>query len=109
MDKKTQKINKKTYWELREYVEEIRDKFAVKEAYLFGSQAKGTSHKYSDYDLAIITEKAKRNRHRLLVDLLGTIRNVNLLIEPHPMTEEDLKDPNYLLGKEVKKYGIRIL
>jgi len=109
MYRKTQKITKKTYGELREYVEGIRDRFEVKEVYLFGSQAKGNSHKYSDYDLAIVTEKADKNRHELLVDLLGTIRNVNLLIEPHPMTKEDLKDPDFLLGKEVKKCGIRIL
>ncbi|EKE00347.1 MAG: hypothetical protein ACD_22C00043G0004 [uncultured bacterium] len=50
-----------------------------------------------------------KHRHTFLVALLGLTRGLNILIEPHPMTEEELEDRYYTLGTEVKKYGVRVL
>lgn len=108
MDRKKQEIKKEATKKLQEYIELIKKDLKIEGVYLFGSQVTGKSHNYSDYDLAIITNEAKNKRHELLVKLLGKTRDIDLLIEPHPMTQEDLNDPAYLLGMEVKRHGVRI-
>ena len=50
-----------------------------------------------------------KHRHTFLVALLGLARGLNILIEPHPMTAEELEDEYYSLGNEVKKYGVKVL
>lgn len=104
MDTRTQKINRN----LIEYVNLVKKHHNIGGAYLFGSRANGNSHKYSDYDIAIISEDAK-NRHEFLVSLIKLARNIDLPIEPHPMTQGEFTDPSYLLGQEVRKYGVNLL
>ena len=76
---------------------------------LFGSVAMGNNRKDSDIDLAIISPKFSKNRHKHLVTLLYNTIGIDSRIEPHPMTIEDLNNPYYPLASEIKKHGIKIL
>ena len=110
MDKKTPKALKAQMLEqINSYINEVRNTYEISSVYLFGSYTKGTQNKYSDIDLAIVCTEAKKDRHAFLVNLLRKSRYYDILIEPHPMTIEELMDPHYLLGKEVLKYGIKLL
>jgi uncharacterized protein len=103
MDTKTQKINS----DLIEYIKHVQKYHSVDGAYLFGSHARGKANEYSDYDVAIVSDEAK-NRHEFLVSLLKLSRDFDIPIEPHPMTKNDFSDPTFLLGQEVKRYGISL-
>lgn len=72
----------------------LRDRFAdnLKDVVLFGSQAKGTAHKYSDYDfLIILKQKADWKLEREISDLCYEIDSkYDILTDIHILSEEDL-------------------
>ena len=80
--------------------------YMIKESYLFGSFAKDTNRPDSDIDIAIVLNDMK-DSHEELVKMLKLRREVNLLIEPHPIRQQDF-DEDYPLFYEIKNYGIRI-
>ena len=80
--------------------------YVIKESYLFGSFAKDNSRPDSDIDIAIILNDMQ-DSHDELVKMLKLRREINLLIEPHPIRLQDF-DEDYPLFYEIKNYGIRI-
>lgn len=108
MDKTIYQVDQNIIEQVQKYVEMVKSKHHVDSAFLFGSYSKGFQHKYSDVDVAIVTNEEIQDRHSLLVDLIKMAGNFNVFIEPHPMTIDELNDSSYALGKEVKKDGIRI-
>ncbi|RLD74322.1 MAG: nucleotidyltransferase domain-containing protein [Bacteroidetes bacterium] len=78
----------------------------VHSAYLFGSFAKGNSHKDSDIDLAIVLDKALNNFETEIK--LMTLRKKNeTIIEPHIFDENDFTKINPFFN-EIMKTGIQI-
>ena len=81
----------------------------VFEAYLFGSAIKGTTHESSDIDIAIVSKNftgipfydvKKISKHR---------RAIDLKLEVHPFSMNDiLVDPS-LFFTEIKNKGIQIV
>jgi len=76
--------------------------------YLFGSYAIGKPKKWSDIDVAIITEKIKRNRDKNILELWRAREGIDNRIEPHSFTSEDFKDYWNPMAHEIKKTGIKI-
>lgn len=73
---------------------------------IFGSQAKGTRHKWSDIDVCIVSDQFSNNRfeNRLL---LAHNRSDNFYnIEPHPFRPEELQDKWDPLATEIRNHGI---
>lgn len=88
-----------------------KNKFNFKHIYLYGSQATGKAHKYSDIDLAIIVNKAGRGKEYFdkTTKLLKWTSNVDNRIEPLLLENKDLKvGSRSMMGYEVKKHGILI-
>ena len=89
-----------------------RNHISIKEIHLFGSRARGTAHKESDYDLAIISPSFKRlsplQRH------MKVIKPVRNIIGYQPLdllcyTPEEFNNPRQgFLTKIIKKEGISI-
>ena len=85
-----------------------QDGIDVSEAYLFGSVVTGCSNEDSDIDVALVSkdfqgvpyyDMSKISRHR---------RKVDLRLELHPFSlDEVLTDPPYFF-LNIKKHGIRI-
>ncbi len=85
-----------------------QDGIDVSEAYLFGSVVTGSDNEDSDIDVALVSkdfqgvpyyDMNKISRHR---------RKIDLRLEIHPFSlDEVLTDPPYFFLK-IKKYGIRI-
>jgi hypothetical protein len=85
-----------------------KQKVPIKRAYLFGSWAKGTQHRWSDIDLAVIspafTGLWKTNRtlsKALLSDFVG--------IEAHGFHPDNFDPRISPVADEIVKHGIRII
>jgi len=72
---------------VREYKKAIASKYANAKVYLYGSYSKGTAHKDSDIDVAVIVPSIEGNWFAVVPPLWHMARAVNTLIEPVLMPE----------------------
>jgi predicted nucleotidyltransferase len=81
----------------------------VFEAYVFGSAIKGTTHENSDIDIAIVSKKFTGIPFYDVQKISKYRRSVDLKLEVHPFSMDDiLVDPS-LFFKEIKNKGIQIV
>ncbi len=88
------------------YIDSISNKYVVLKAFMFGSFAKGTNHKDSDIDIAIVV----RNVSDIIdtqIEMMKLRRSIDLRIEPHPFAENDFNQDNPVVN-EILKSGIRL-
>lgn len=85
-----------------------REKFPVKEAYLFGSFAKGQAHNGSDIDICIVSSKFNPNRDKDRFFLWRKVRDVDYRIEPVGFSPADFVEQDPLVY-EIKNFGIRVV
>ena len=94
---------------VKKYAEKLKEEnYPFSAIYLFGSCAKGKAHKWSDIDVAVISEKLKKNRDKNENLLWHIRRNVNLMIEPYGFTVKDFQNRCDPIANEIKNTGIRI-
>lgn len=94
---------------VKKYAENLKKKGVFFEAiYLFGSQAKGTSERWSDIDVAIISPNLRDKYMEGRFLLWKLTKDVDLRIEPHGFTPEDWADKNNPMSHEIKKTGLQI-
>ena len=94
---------------VKKYAEKLREEnYPFAAIYLFGSYAKGKAHKWSDIDVAVVSDKMKRNRDKGRFLLWHIRRDVDSMIEPHGFTVKDFQDDNDPMVYEIKKTGVRI-
>jgi uncharacterized protein len=92
---------------IREYIAFIRAKgYEVTDAYLFGSYAKNKANAESDIDVAVILKEVD-NYFDTQVELMKLRRNINIYIEPHPISKKDFKE--HPLFDEINKYGLKVI
>lgn len=99
-------INGEVMQNIKKYIEEISKHYNIKEVYLFGSYAKGTNHKDSDIDIAVIIS-SDNNLFDLMVELMMLTQNIDLRIEPHPIKVEDFEEGNPFV-QEIIDTGIKV-
>jgi predicted nucleotidyltransferase len=80
----------------------------IQRAYLFGSYANGKADKWSDIDLALISDKFKGNRFLDLLSLTDYILKAGQDISPLPFRSEDFDD-SLFARDEILKKGILII
>ncbi len=81
----------------------------VSEAYLFGSVAKGATHKDSDIDIAIVSKDFIGIPFYDVQKLSKYRRTIDLKLEVHPFSMEDILVDTPLFFTEIKNEGIRII
>ncbi len=91
---------------IKKYIKEISKHYNIEEVYLFGSYAKGTNHKDSDIDIAIIIN-SDNNVFDLMVELMMLTQDIDLRIEPHPIKVKDFEDGNPFV-QEIIDTGIKV-
>ena len=91
---------------VKKYINEISKEFEIKEAYLFGSYAKGTNHEDSDIDVAVIVDSSD-NAFDIMVALMKLTKNIDLRIEPHPIKIADFEEGNPFV-EEIKNTGLKV-
>lgn len=77
--------------------------------YLFGSHARGNAKKWSDIDIAVVSNKLRRNYDKNRFALWDVRRTVDTRIEPHGFTIRDFHDDANPLAYEIRKTGKRIV
>ena len=97
--------------EAKEIVERYADKLRESmipftDVYLFGSFAKGESRKWSDIDVAIFSTREETDE--FIIELGRLTREVDLRIEPHIFSENDLKTISTPFVEEILRTGIKV-
>ena len=90
----------------QKYILNVNRKFPIEKAYLFGSFAKGTQHRDSDIDLAIVFQNVE-DIIEMQILLLQLRSEDDLLIEPHPFLYNDFNFSNPMVA-EILKDGIEL-
>ena len=90
----------------RRYLKNIDKKYQIVNAIIFGSYARGTQHRDSDIDLAIVF-KSVDDIIDLQIELMKMRTDEDLLIEPHPFSLSDFDISNPVVS-EILKTGIEI-
>jgi predicted nucleotidyltransferase len=93
----------------KKYAEHLKKSgIPLESLYLFGSQAKGTMHKWSDIDIAVISSFFREKYDEGRFSLWRLRRDIDLRIEPHGFTPEDWADDANPMSYEIKKTGLRV-
>jgi predicted nucleotidyltransferase len=90
----------------QQYVDLVNQTYPVKQAFLFGSFAKGNSHLDSDIDIALVLDRSA-DIIETQIDMMKLRRSIDLRIEPHPFIDKDFQSSNPV-AHEIMKYGIEI-
>lgn len=104
MDKVPESIQKI----VQDYVSNLSKQISVQKVILFGSYARGTTHEYSDVDVAVFSDYFKNMKrvdgiHYLLLSAM----DYDIDIEPQPFTMDEYEQPVGLV-EEILKTGIEI-
>ena len=93
---------------IKSYIDNLSSKISVEKVVLFGSYAKGNSHKDSDIDIAIFSDYF-RNMTRAdgIYFLLLPAMDYDVDLEPQPFTMDEYGEPTGLV-KEILSTGIEI-
>jgi uncharacterized protein len=90
------------------FLGEIGKIYRVDGAYLFGSHAKGTSHQWSDIDLAIISPDFSEDLYEERLVLMRLAAAIDDRIEPKPFRPE-MFTPIEPLVDEIQKHGLKLI
>jgi len=90
------------------FLDEIQKKFSIDNAYLYGSFAKGTSNKWSDIDIAIVSSDFSDDLFDDRLALMRLAATIDDRIEPRPF-RRNLFNRNDPLADEIQKNGIRLI
>ncbi len=89
------------------FIQTIPKSLEIKKAFLFGSYAKGSEHKDSDIDIAIVLGNMD-DFFSVQMQLMRLRRTIDLRIEPHPINEDDFNIQNPF-AYEIQKTGIELM
>ena len=93
---------------VRKYIRELeKHGFKITEAFLFGSYAKGSSHEWSDIDIALVSPDFSGDRFRDRQRIVPLRRQIDVRLEPMPFSPKDFKD-DPVMAEEIKQTGKRI-
>jgi len=99
-------VNQSIIETAKRYVQQIPNSMDLKKAYLFGSYAKGIEREDSDIDIAIVVGKMD-DFFSIQMQLMRIRRNIDLRIEPHPISDKDFNVQNPF-AYEIQQTGIEL-
>jgi predicted nucleotidyltransferase len=106
----SKKIDKKIKDIVIKYAEELKkNNFSFEAIYLFGSYAKKRANRWSDIDLAVVSDQFKRNSIEKELFLWKIGRKIDSKIEPIGFSVEDFNDFYNPIVYEIKTTGVRVM
>jgi len=96
----------------KKFLDQVRRKYDVRDAYLFGSFAKGTPADYSDVDLAIVLGNPSRLEESLFDEsfmIFHEAQEFNSRLEVVCFPQEEFDEDGGALARQIKKEGIKLL
>ena len=95
---------------VKNYAEKLKmSNFPFQSVYLYGSYAKNKAHKWSDIDIAVVSNKLRRNFDKNESLLWRFREDVDTRIEPIGFTVKDFQDINNPMVWEIRNTGIKIV
>ena len=100
----------------RRFLALVGERYPVREAYLFGSRARGTHRPDSDADVAVVLRGEKGDRGAAVLDMAGVafdvMMDLDILVEATPLWEGEFDDAEsgltrYLV-RDIRRDGIRL-
>jgi len=91
--------------DVNRFLNELRKKYRVYAAYIYGSHSKGNATAWSDIDVAVVSPDFSDDLFEERLKLMRIAAFIDDRIEPYPFTVEDFESSNPLVS-EIKKYGI---
>ena len=85
----------------------IKNKYPIKNAYLYGSYIKGNFNENSDIDIAVVLDSLTDTTEEMF-KLMKHRRQFDLRLEPHPFLFKDF-NRNNPFADEILKSGIKII
>lgn len=92
---------------IKEFIQLASQNLKLEAIYLFGSQARGKAHEWSDIDLAIVSSDFSGDRFDDSTRLIPYILKVDTAIEVHPFRPEEFSADNPFV-QEILDTGIRV-
>jgi predicted nucleotidyltransferase len=92
----------------RHFLDEIRKTYKVELAFLYGSYAKGASNKWSDIDIAIVSQDFSDDLLKERLALTKLAIPIDDRIEPKPFTKQSF-NPTDPLVYEITQNGIQLI
>ena len=101
-------VEKKVVEKIEEFIKALkRENINVSKVILYGSRASGTSHEYSDIDVAVVSSDFGKDRFEEGARLFKIACRIDTLIEPVPVSLESYeKDAWIPLIHEIREKGI---
>jgi predicted nucleotidyltransferase len=96
--------------DVKDLLFELRKKYDIKEAYLFGSYAQGSPKEYSDVDVAIVLgSMGDGSPFGEPFEIFHEVQQHNSLFEAVCFQQEEFSSGDTLLVRHIKREGIKIL
>jgi len=93
-----------------DYAKKLKaENFNFSAIYLFGSSAKGKANKNSDIDVAVVSDKFRKDWNKNEDKLWKYAFYVDSRIEPMGFSTSDFKNANDPMVYEIKNTGVRII
>jgi predicted nucleotidyltransferase len=86
----------------------VRQRLRVEAAYLYGSQATGAAHPWSDIDVAVISPDFSDDLFQDRIAMMQWAAEIDDRIEPQPFTP-DRFGPHDPLASEISRNGVRLV
>jgi len=93
---------------IKYFLNETQKKYNIAAAYLYGSFAKGTSSKWSDIDVAVVSSDFSDDLFEDRLFLMRLAASIDDRLEPRPIKKE-LFNQNDPMVDEIQKNGIQLI
>jgi predicted nucleotidyltransferase len=94
---------------IKRYSDKLRSEgFDFEEIYFFGSHAQNKANKWSDIDVAVISDELKKNKEENYLKLWDLRLDVDTRIESHAFTVSEFKNNLNPMVFEIKKKGEKV-
>ncbi|MFH1187973.1 MAG: nucleotidyltransferase domain-containing protein [bacterium] len=95
---------------VRRYAKKLeKNNYPFSAIYLFGSYAQNKNNKWSDIDVAVVSDKLRKNNDKNRFLLWDMRLDIDTRIEPHGFTVQDFQNECNPMASEIRKTGVRIL
>jgi predicted nucleotidyltransferase len=90
------------------YAQLAKKKYPIQQVIVFGSQAKGQAHEWSDIDVCLVSNQFGHDFFEEKSQLRYLTIPISTKIEPTPMNPIALQSKYNTLAHEIRTYGIEI-
>ena len=94
---------------VKKYAQKLKEQnFPFSAIFPFGSFAQNKAGKWSDIDVAVVSDKLKKNWNKNEELLWKYTIGVDSRLEPIGFTKEDFADLGNPMVAEIRKYGVKV-